>query len=209
MLLCYVVTKTSLARVFKLWGLKTSDFNCWNAISSDKELISLYVCAVWEIVQLLYTMYEAFLIAHPTRQYLVLSWMDDSFRIRAITCIYKLDGLLYKKCAERTSPRSVFSNSMTKLNGVGPSCKMSSTHAIHPFLSSPLPDEVLMPYSQEDCAIYTSEVKPREESLVHYVCTETKLDQRLNHHLWLPLSALHNYDLRNTRYSCQSLWPAK
>lgn len=55
---------------------------------------------------------------------------------------------------------------------------MSSTHDIHPFLT-PLPDEVLMPYSPEDCAIYKSEVKPREESVVNYVCTETKPDQML------------------------------
>lgn len=58
---------------------------------------------------------------------------------------------------------------------------MSSAHDIHPFLSSPFPDEVLMPYSAEDCAIFMSEVKHREESMVHYVCTETKPDQRLNH----------------------------
>ncbi len=52
---------------------------------------------------------------------------------------------------------------------------MSSTHDIHPFLSSPLPDEVLMPYSPEDCAIYTSEVMP--EMKVWFIMCALKLNQ--------------------------------
>jgi len=41
-----------------------------------------------------------------------------------------------------------------------------------------------------------SEVKTREESLVHYVCTETESDQRLPKCVWLPLSALCNNNLQ-------------